>query len=67
MSHFKIYCIDMEDSQDISLRERVKSPNSANFFTICIIKYLFAYYIFVKMQTKSVVERDSQADKEVLS
>lgn len=57
----------MEDSQDISLRERVKSPNSANFFTICIIKYLFAYYIFVKMQTKSVVERDSQADKEVLS
>ena len=54
----------MKASQGIHLREKVKSPNSTNVFTKCITKYLFAYYIFIKMQTTSEVV--SQVDKDVL-
>ena len=46
----------MKASQGIHLREKVKSPNSTNICTKCITKYLFAYYMFIKMQTKSEVE-----------
>ena len=46
----------MKASQGIHLREKVKSSNSTNVFTKCITKHLFAYYIFIKMQTASEVE-----------